>query len=60
MTGKELQALEHIDRNGNLMWMGVTGMQAERLFNTLIQDELIERNSWTGRWQVTKEGKNNL
>jgi hypothetical protein len=60
MTSKELQALENIDRNGNLLWMGVSGLQAEQLFYTLKQNGLIKRNSWSGRWQVTKEGKNNL
>lgn len=60
MTGTELMALEHIDRNGNLVWASISWHEAGRLFDTLKRRGMIERNMWSGRWVPTDEGRREL
>lgn len=61
MTSRELQALEHIDRNGNLLWMDCNPyIDAGRLFGSLINNGLIEKNKWSGKWMVTPDGRREL
>lgn len=59
MTGRELQTLEHIRRNGNLVYMDGTGLEAERHFKFLLAGGYIE--SVPGKdWRLTEKGQNEL
>lgn len=55
---RELSALAHIERNGNLLFWGGSAYEAERMFRVLAESQRIERNAWTGEWRVVhKEGR---
>lgn len=55
MTSRELEALEHIERNGSLLWMPCSGWEAQQLFKKLEREGRIERNPWSGDWHVRKD-----
>ncbi len=57
MTSRELSALEHIERNGNLLFWDGSAMEAQRMYDKLLREKRIERNQWSGRWAVTAAGK---
>lgn len=54
---KEQEALDHIGRNGSLLWMECSAHEAQQLFNSLQSKGLIERNVWSGEWTVKKHGQ---
>lgn len=50
---RELDALAHIERNGNLLWWDGSTHEAAAMFRKLERDGKIARHSWTGDWRVT-------
>lgn len=53
--GELATALDHIERNGNLVWMDVSGYRASALFKQLERAGKIKFNPWSQRWHVVKE-----
>jgi hypothetical protein len=52
LTATELDALEHIKRNGNLLWWEGSGREAEKMFCKLKDAGYIVHNIWSDKWQV--------
>ena len=56
--GRLSEALDHINRNGSLLWMrSVSNLEARALFEEMIGDGLIARNEWSGNWTLTAKGR---
>ena len=58
--GKLSEALGHIERNGDLLWMPIHGHEATRLYGEMKAQGLIERNAWSGRHHLTFAGRTAL
>jgi hypothetical protein len=57
VTAREHDALEHIARNGNLLFWRGAGYEAQQIFEKLERDGRIVRNRWSGRWVLTPNAK---
>jgi len=57
VTALEQDALEHIARNGNLLFWRGESWQAKVMFEKLEREGRIERNKWSGRWMLTPNVK---
>ncbi len=52
-----IKALQHIQRNGSLLWVGCSSHEAEQLFNRMEREGHIERNVWSETLALTEAGK---
>lgn len=50
---RELDALAHIERNGNLLWWDGSAEEAQQMFRELERSGRISRHPWSGEWRVT-------
>ena len=57
MNSKQLQALEHIERNGNLLYLQESGDHAAKMFRELQSGGMIRQNDITGEWKTTVVGQ---
>jgi hypothetical protein len=49
------EALDHIRRNGDLLFAPCTDRDAKLLFDQMHRENLIQRNPWSGRLELTKK-----
>lgn len=51
MSDRISEALKHIERNGNLVYMpNLSRAEAEYLFRKMKEGGFIERHTWTDEW----------
>lgn len=55
--GKVLEALDHVKRNGSLVWFDGPLVEVQTLWREMQSHGYVQRNQWSGDWQLTEAGR---